>query len=48
MDRPVINGKQLSSSKHRVERLKTLGNAIVSQVSEQVLRAIKEIDEKPN
>jgi len=39
-----LDGLKLSKSKHRQERLKSLGNAIVPQVAEVIFRAIKEID----
>lgn len=42
---PVINGKQLTKSRHRQERLKMLGNGIVGWVAVEIMRAIKEADE---
>lgn len=36
-----LDGLKLSKSKHREERLKSLGNSIVPQVAEQIMRAIQ-------
>lgn len=38
-----LDGLKLSASKHREQRLKSLGNAIVPQVAEEIMRAIKEV-----
>jgi DNA (cytosine-5)-methyltransferase 1 len=40
-----LDGFELSKSKHRENRLKALGNAIVPQVAEVIFRAIKEIEQ---
>jgi len=41
-----LDGLKLSKSRHRVERLKALGNSIVPQVVMEIMRAIKEHDEQ--
>lgn len=40
-----LDGFKLSAAGHRRERLKSLGNAIVPAVAEQIMRAIKQVEE---
>jgi hypothetical protein len=37
---------ECSKSKHRIERLKSLGNSIVPQVAMEIMKAMRRIDER--
>jgi hypothetical protein len=39
-----MDGLELSKSRHRMERLKALGNAIVPQIAYEIMKRIREIE----